>query len=482
MNIKRGKDAVRIKHIKVGALALIGIMVCSVGCQMTPKEDIVVNKNEAKQLQTASDKESALSNQFSGENIPERYKDSFQCLNDDVKVTVNAGISVLSNNGEVSTIRVRPHQITENEVKKWADVLFEGQIAYEPKTQYTKSELEEKILMLKKANDKDTLMEEYGSEAAAETMQAEYNEAIAYYESIYNSTPNEIEKKECDWSFHSRDYYDLDAALWNDSDEYASIKKTEKIAAVCVDSDGLERTILANRRSEEDYIINDIAYAVNSDSQIIDAEKIKKINKEDAEKLSSDVLDKLDLSNWTLWDSYVVSDDNGLLYHFNYSPTYNDVPALMGDKDVELNSEDTYAANYNYSSLMVNILNGRVDSIYLTAPIDQVEVVDEKVTTLSFEKVYASFKNQMQNKYTVNSFIQFGGEDAKEEHQIEIKVNSIKEGLFRIKEKNTDYSYLLVPTWIFIGDVIIDENNMGDSTLCYVNALDGSIIDPKLGY
>lgn len=45
-----------------------------------------------------------------------------------------------------------------------------------------------------------------------------------------------------------------------------------------------------------------------------------------------------------------------------------------------------------------------------------------------------------------------------------------------------NYSYLLVPTWIFIGDVIIDENNMGDSTLCYVNALDGSIIDPKLGY
>lgn len=465
---------------KIRRLLIISIMALLTACQATPTNDVVVNKNVISPKKTVSNGKLESGMPSTGGGIPDTYKDSFACLNDDVVVTVNAGVSILGDDTKNSTVRMKPHEITEDEVKKWGHVLLGKQIAYEPKTQYTKAELEEKIIMLKKANNPDTLLQEYEDEEAVNILQDFYNKEIAYYETIYNSAPDEIEKKECDWQFHPKDYYDIDAGLWEGNEEYESLKKSEEIAAVVVTEEGYEKYLLAVKRNKNDYKENSIQYLIRNSYEIKYDEKNPKLSKEDAANEVSKILRQLGLESWIEYESYTVQDESGMLYHFTYVPVYDGKTVFL--EDIDEKSEDNYTANYNYASLSVNVLNGVLSSVYLTSPLDEVEIVEENVKTLPFEEIYACFKSQMENKYTISSFIQFGGSDMETTHSAEIKITSIKQGMFRVSEKNKDYSYVLTPVWRFTGEIFVDGSSWGESNVCYVNALDGSIIDPKLGY
>ena len=71
-----------------------------------------------------------------------------------------------------------------------------------------------------------------------------------------------------------------------------------------------------------------------------------------------------------------------------------------------------------------------------------------------------------------------------------VGINNVKKGLFRIKEKDKDNSYLLVPAWVFYGwtdfyygdSVPSDNIERPSEPLMIINAIDGSIIDPNQGY
>ena len=85
----------------------------------------------------------------------------------------------------------------------------------------------------------------------------------------------------------------------------------------------------------------------------------------------------------------------------------------------------------------------------------------------------------MQTKYTKNALIE-GGEAAKED--VEIQVNHIVQGLFRIKEKGNEEEFLMVPAWAFKGEWYMNGESMGEQDFCVINAIDGSTIDVALGY
>ena len=54
-------------------------------------------------------------------------------------MTVNVNAAVQSLEGDIPVVRVIPQEITTDEVKCWAEVLFEGQSAYEPTTVLSKT-------------------------------------------------------------------------------------------------------------------------------------------------------------------------------------------------------------------------------------------------------------------------------------------------------------------------------------------------------
>ena len=126
------------------------------GCAENPTEDIVVNKNEGK-LEQAIQRENKKDSDTS---VPEKYTDQFQADGGKIEVSVDASVTGLEGNKPV--VRVKPHVITEEEAKQWADVLFEGATAYEP-GEKSKTEIEDRILQLKeRISDQDKLLEDYG--------------------------------------------------------------------------------------------------------------------------------------------------------------------------------------------------------------------------------------------------------------------------------------------------------------------------------
>lgn len=126
-------------------------------------------------------------------------------------------------------------------------------MAYEQTDVITKAEVEEHILMLKqKISHKDGLAREYGSEADAQAMIEYYENQLSAYEQAWETAPETYEKKECDWTFHTADYYMSDARNIEDSayDSYNSYIKTFEIRAETRELNGgravLRRRIVAN--------------------------------------------------------------------------------------------------------------------------------------------------------------------------------------------------------------------------------------------
>jgi len=102
------------------------------------------------------------------------------------------------------------------------------------------------------------------------------------------------------------------------------------------------------------------------------------------------------------------------------------------------------------------------------------DVISESATLLPYEDILKAFEQQMERRFAE------GFDDAT------VTVTDLQLGLFRIREKNDPYSGLLVPAWFFTGDCEFAGSKTSffgpGYPLCVINAIDGSIIDPRKGY
>ena len=93
--------------------------------------------------------------------LPEIYTDSFITADDNVTGEIKADVTYPDS--AMPVLRVQPKEITVAEVKQWADILFEKNIAYEPKRIRTKQEIEERIDQLEESmEDKEVFYAEKG--------------------------------------------------------------------------------------------------------------------------------------------------------------------------------------------------------------------------------------------------------------------------------------------------------------------------------
>lgn len=447
------------------------------GCQANPDSDVVVNKNEGVL-------EQAIQETAEGEkeDVVSEYIDSFDTQTDGITVTVDAQVTAVD--GFLPVVRVEPHEITGGEVKHWAEVLFDGITAYEPSGQMSKTELEEDILRYKGyANDTDALYEEYGNEEEVQEMIEYYNTLIAAYEQEYETAPEKVEKKESDWTFHPYNYYDSTSFMtgWFEESKAhdENLNKTNLLKAAVSGLNGHNAILDATNRNEDDYMMHMLWFYYTDEVEMDDI-PYTEISPEEAETMAGDVLEKLGLgSDWVLDSAYgytssadgVPSESN---YILSYTPVYEGVPVILGAY-ADLHSEDLYAANFDYSSLDVRIINGIVRNVELVSPMDIVNVENDNVKTLGFDEIYSRFKEQAQ--ISGDALLEKLGE-VNETGEAEIVITSIEQGLFRIKEKGSG-EFLMVPAWAFKGRI---STKLGEDNIMIINALDGSVIDTTLGY
>lgn len=154
-----------------------------------------------------------------------------------------------------------------------------------------------------------------------------------------------------------------------------------------------------------------------------------------------------------------------------------------------LSYESALSRDWRYESVLAVVDgDGKLLSLEWLQPYKTMETVSEAAQLLPYEEIESIFAKQVGRRFA---------EDYRRDGTL--SVDRVQLGLFRIREQNNMESGLLVPAWFFTGTFTYSEAvqnqrkedgfrnwergwlDDGDPILI-INAIDGSIIDPHLGY
>lgn len=146
------------------------------------------------------------------------------------------------------------------------------------------------------------------------------------------------------------------------------------------------------------------------------------------------------------------------------------------------------------------IRDSGVNEFHWYNPSTPLRTVNESVALAPFDKVTETFRKQAALEiYPL-------AEECKEYGTVTVTIDRIELGLSRVRKENDPTVFLMVPTWFFYGSMTVTDLNenggvlrydsrwtespdgqsyiLEDPCLCFmrINAVDGSRIDPQLGY
>lgn len=472
-----------IKNKILKAIFMCGGIVALTACQNNPEEDFVVSKEKTILDKAAESVDTQVDSEKIDHEESRVFNDEFYGI--DENVTIKVDFTMENHNKDISIYRSMMKNIEMDEIKAWANVLFEDAEVYEPISKKTKGQIEEQILTLKqRISNRELLLTEYENDESAVNSYIEYVEQlIVSLESAYPDAPDDIERKATDWTFHNYSYYDTEAALMENDASYQLLNKSNVFEATA-DINGRPALISAMNRTEEDYNIHNICFYYLDEEEMRNAPVKETLSEAEADEIAADMAKQLGFDDWVIYDKQMsksdLSDASNEYEYFSYiyTPTYNNISSFYMPL-MHIKNEDAYAANYYYENLEIIIESGAISYICWNSPLNIIgeEVKDVKI--LSDDDIYEKFKNQMQMTYSLSTFKDIYMEGVK---TCRLEVNDAAFRMMRVKEKNSS-EFLIVPVWQFIGDIYLDERKIGtEQTLAVLNAFDGSSINAELGY
>lgn len=120
--------------------------------------------------------------------------------------------------------------------------------------------------------------------------------------------------------------------------------------------------------------------------------------------------------------------------------------------------------------------SGIVDFYYLS-PLSIDDTVVEKSSIKSFSEIKDTFE-QMVVIENASDYL----EEMTESQKVSIKVTDVRLVYTRISEKDSFDTGLIVPVWDFEGTITDEYGYEQTGNILSINAIDGSVIDPYLGY
>ena len=475
-------------------MGVCAAMLC--GCQKTPDDAFVTSKNDgAFETAIESQTESANSTDVVNEGNQSVYAESFQSADNSINYTVE--LTEPTEDSVLPVLQVTPETITSEMAERVARVLFGDANIYQYSSEMSKSEIEDRILSLRKhISNYQSLVEYYGGdEEIADRVKAEFEAKILEYESAYEQAAEEVFSTLCDWVFYPQSYYD-DPSISHSHEE--GYDETQCIKATTT-LDGLPYVYNVYNRDAKDYRIHSI-YAYVNDMEVapIEMYSTEEPSEEDIKSAiakAEELLAQMDIGEWEIASSGVVtwgdydSGKNVYKIEINATPVYNGVKVTRQHQLANLKSEDAYASNYYYEEVLFTFSGERLVEFQYKAPLEVVDEINSNVEILPFGEVINSLKAQMR----LSSAYYYLGAD-----MVDIAVDEVELGLSRIRIKNNESDFYLVPTYTFYGNAdmydqsgepIIIYDAQGNPTtegldvqLATINAVDGSVINVELGY
>ena len=172
----------------------------------------------------------------------------------------------------------------------------------------------------------------------------------------------------------------------------------------------------------------------------------------------------------------------------------NDVPLAVDTSDFGSSDGSSYSIPWKQESLRIIVDADGIVSVDWGGPLAVLDSVAEAATLMPFEKISGIAEKMLPIIYNPTGWV--------ETEAMEINVCSARLELIRVREQNNtkELQGMLVPAWVFYGTIEAKKDYAtetmyegygigggtpfynGDTIILCINAIDGSIIDPMLGY
>ena len=524
-----------MKKIFALLITFITIMTISVACQPTPENPVVVNKAngelEKKIQQTATPAPS-----IAPEATPvplEKVQRSFKAKDEKVEITIDAEVFIPD--GNLPVIVIEPDAISMEFVKKAAEVLLEGKPLYEPRTQLTKSEIDEKILELQTAlanpeESKSDGLRSGDPDTVAEVTKM-FENRIKIYQGMLEDAPDEYTPLDAVLEFKPAKYYENEqrykenVAQWSNEDNKQAkdlLRQYEDDMQIVVDAnlDGgyYGRISVSNyagdlsRRNTLRFLksraINENTFAPNFDYRDV---MPARISSEQAKEKMNKLISDLGLADMVMtyfyqhenqeWDQNgnPVGEKEIMSFSGTFQRKYQDVATLSNVGVYDTTNEKQYRPRYSRESIEIRIYEDEIVAFNWENPVKEVKTENENVMTMPFEEIMDIFERQISLMYNIEKLSRDAPENRRHKELIEsiekgyIKITDIKLGLERIPMENDINKYRMIPVWRFYGseylkikgmDTDITDMAARKSEMVYltINAIDGSIVDYQSSY
>lgn len=489
-----------MKRILAGMLGLL-VSFGGMGCQKTPEKSLVGNKGEDALSQAIAATPGA---QLPLE-APATWTHTFGSSDGAFSIVIDAGVE-LPDAGSYPVAKVKKIDLTEAWLKNFLQRLSNGGKVYQFKdeTVYTKSEIEEILINLRRelSDPSSDLNSANLTEEARAARAQEIEEDLRLWLEAYEAAPETYALVEQPIEYSEDNaggqQFSCSLDLGKDTLAYVSVSRSEAGGYV----------VIANQDPTVGQIL----------STTEDLQKLDKltITPDEAANLGLDFLRSLgeeDFAPALVLGGYMQDpgDPNApreaqpQCYQIFFTrsvegvrTTYRnasmDAILAAGRTAEKAAVMEQYAPLWPQESIEMIITDTGVQQLRWEMPTEQVEVCNTNVALLPFSEIQRIFETQM--------LVEGLWRNPADSDIIarEIVITRVTLGMMQIREKNTRDGLWMVPTWNFQGyeiytyaapvpgGYILDENNqyvndqLAGHSFLSINAIDGSVINPILGY
>ena len=464
-------------------------------CQPTPEEEPVVNKGDG-----------TLEEAIAAEALPPARYEAPETLRLDpfgtetLEVVVNAEV-VVPDVERYPIVEVTLRTITADWARDMMYKMANGKTihTYQNEVPTTKEQIEGEITLLQQqlANP-DAYLPAGADEQTRAAAEKEWRELLEAWETLYQEAPDTFEPREIDMS---------DAAFRTALEFRGAVesgKQRETYLSVTAWYGGPGGNVEYNN------LVDGISlpFYFDMDSDLTDLNDVT-ISAEEAVQIGLDFLAQLGETDFA--PALIVAgycdpggDDPGPIkewpqcYQIQFTRNVAGVPATYREEHYDLpmsgsDGRERYAPYYPQESIEMDIRDSGVNYMCWSAPSELGRTLNENVTLMPFEQVVERFCDQI--LYSATPAV--GETDSVIKKTLHI--DRIELGMVRALQRGSVEEWVMVPAWTFFGRTVLqyagpepggyplNENNeyvseMPGYSYLILNAVDGSVYDPAVGY
>lgn len=462
-------------------------------CQPTPEEEPVVNKGDG-----------TLEEAIAAEALPPARYEAPETLRLDPFGTETFQVVV---DAEVCVPDVERYPIVEVMLRTitadWArDMMYKmanGKTihTYQNEVPSTKEQIEGEITLLQQqlANP-DAYLPAGADEQTRAAAEKEWRELLEAWETLYQEAPDTFEPREIDMS---------DAAFRTALEFRGAVesgKQRETYLSVTAWYGGPGGNVEYNNLVDVG-----MPFHFDMDSDLTDLNDVT-ISAEEAVQIGLDFLAQLGETDFAPalivagycdpeWGTDPIPlEEWPQCYQIQFTRSVAGVPATYREEHYDgigADGRERYAPAYPQESIEMDIRDSGVTYMYWSTPSELGRTLNENVTLMPFEQVVERFCDQ----------ILYSATPAVEETDSVIKktlyIDRIELGMVRALQRGSVEEWVMVPAWTFFGRTVLqyagpepggyplNENNeyvseMPGYSYLILNAVDGSVYDPGVGY